>query len=347
MNKTKLSNKLEKKKPFFKNIICKITKVNFVYAVLLLIIIFSIIVSPKKYAEVTLTGIRVWATAVLPALFPFMVFSKLLTSTGYVEKASKVFSNVTKKIYNCPGISSYVFLMSIIAGYPLGAKLISDLYLSKQISREEAHRICSFTSNSGPMFIVGTVGIGMLFSTRAAILIYVSHILGALLNGLIYQKYVPKEIKDLPAFSKNETQQSESDVLSKSMMDGINSILLVGGFITIFFVAIEVFSSLGIFKPLASIFSSFGLDENFSNGLIFGLFEITKGCMLISLSSVSLAIKTSVCCLIISLGGLAISFQALAFLNKFKISKKFFFLQKTTQGIISFLICLALSLIFI
>lgn len=109
MNKTKLSNKLEKKKFFFKNIICKITKVNFVYAVLLLIIIFSIILSPKKYAEVTLTGIRVWATAVLPALFPFMVFSKLLTSTGYVEKASKVFSNVTKKIYNCPGISSYVF----------------------------------------------------------------------------------------------------------------------------------------------------------------------------------------------------------------------------------------------
>ena len=41
MNKTKLSNKLEKKKFFFKNIICKITKVNFVYAVLLLIIILG------------------------------------------------------------------------------------------------------------------------------------------------------------------------------------------------------------------------------------------------------------------------------------------------------------------
>lgn len=346
MNKTKLSNKLERKKPFIKNIIYKLTKANFVYAVLLLIIIFSIVLSPKKYADVALNGIRVWATAVLPALFPFMIFSKLLTSTGYIEKASKLFSKITRKVYNCPGISSYVFLMSIIAGYPLGAKLTADLYSSNQISREEAHRICSFTSNSGPMFIVGTVGVGMLFSINAAILLYVSHVAGALLNGLIYRKYVPKDVKNLPQKS-TETKQSESDILSKTMMDGINSILLVGGFITIFFVVTEVFSSLGIFKPLISIFSVFKLDLDLSNGMIFGLFEITKGCMLISLSNASLALKTSFCCLIISLGGLAISFQALAFLNKFKISKKFFFLQKTTQGLLSFLVCLALSQLFL
>lgn len=344
MNKTKLSNKLEKKTQQLKNIICKIFNLKLICAILLLTIIIAIVLNPEKYSTCALKGITVWATCVLPALFPFMIFSKLLTATGFPIEASKVFSKPTEKLYNCPAISSYVFLMSILAGYPLGAKLTTELYENRKISRAEAHRICSFTSNSGPMFIVGTVGIGMLFSQTAAIIIYISHIAGSILNGLLYRKYSPKKID----FENNSTQNSSSNFdLSKTMLDGVNSILLVGGFITIFFIATEVFSELGFFKPLSFLLSKIGLDDALSNGLIFGFFEMTKGCLLVSSSSISLAIKASICCLIISFGGLAISLQSLAFLNKFKISKKFFFLQKTTQSIISFLICLALSHIFL
>lgn len=343
MNKSKLSNKLGKKTTCLKSIIRKLTNVNFIYAILILTIIFAIVLSPKKYSEFTFQGIRVWATCVLPSLFPFMIFSKLLTATGFPTEISKHFSKPTKKLFNCPEVSSYVFLMSILAGYPLGAKLTSELYENGKISRTEAHRICSFTSNSGPMFIVGTVGVGMLLSQKAAVLIYISHILGALVNGLLFRSYTPKEI---PQSSQKIEKKNEFD-LSKTMLDGVNSILLVGGFITIFFVVTEVFSSLGFFKPISLLLSTLGLEANVSNGLIFGFFEMTKGCLLVASSTIPLAFKASICCFLISFGGLAISFQALAFLNKFKISKKFFFMQKTTQGIISFLICLALCSLFL
>ena len=96
-----------------------------------------------------------------------------------------------KKLYNCPSISSYILFMGIITGYPMGAKLCADCYEKNLITKEEIVRINSFTSTSGPMFIIGSVGIG-LFNPTAGIIIFVSHVLGALLNGLIYRNYKRK-----------------------------------------------------------------------------------------------------------------------------------------------------------
>ena len=308
-----------------------------------LIIIFALVVDPKKYMEVALNGILVWATNILPSLFPFMIFTKLLTSTGYVESASKIFNKPMKKYYNCPGISSYIFLMSILSGYPLGAKITADLYENGSINRTQAHRITTFTSNSGPMFIVGTVGVGMLISPFAGYIIYISHVFASLINGLLFKKYNTIEIiKD----NLNLKKTINSKDISENMMNGINSILLIGGYITIFFIITEVLFSLGLFIPFIKLLEFLNIDGDLTQGFITGIFEITKGCLLISNSSVSLAVKTSLCCMIISFGGLAISFQAFAFLNKFKISKKFYYLQKISHSIISLMISLILCSLF-
>jgi sporulation integral membrane protein YlbJ len=311
---------------------------NLFLLITLLIFICALVISPDKYIKVTFNGIIVWATAILPALFPFMLFTKLLTLTGYVEQVSKGLSKLTNKLYKVPGISAYVFLMSIITGYPLGAKITADLYEEGVINRSQAHRICAFTSNSGPMFIVGTVGVGMLISPTAGYILLLSHILASIINGLIYRNYNPKEL-DFKAKSNNKTSQdSESDILTKSMQNSISSVLLIGGYITIFFVITEILSSLQIFYPITNLFSLIGIEESITKGVLFGFFEITKGCLTIAQTSVLLPIKISLCSLIISFGGFSTAFQSFAFLNKFKISKKFFFLQKISHAILSLLL---------
>ncbi len=341
--------------------------------------------SPEKYIKVALNGTLVWATAILPSLFPFMIFTRLLTATGYVEDFSKGLSPMTKKLYNTPGISSYIFLMSIISGYPLGAKLTADLYGENMVSREEAHRICSFTSNSGPMFIVGTVGVGMLISATAGYIILISHIIASMLNGLIYRKYKPtnylnlnvkasflhrKNKKEFPSLRNKEVNNKEvnnkdispdlenvgknnkknanqEDILTKSMENSISSVLLIGGYITIFFVITEILSTLGVFTPIINLLSLLGVNKQISNGVIFGLFEITKGCLTISSTTASLTLKTILCSFVISFGGFAVAFQAFAFLNKFKISKPYFFLQKFTHALLSLAITIILSLLIV
>lgn len=329
----KLNNLFSKFNPF--------KKTNFFLAIFFVVILLSIAISPNKYISVTLNAFLVWATNVLPALFPFMIFTRLLIATGYIEKSSRLFSPITKKLYNTPAISSYIFLMSILSGYPLGAKITADLYKQNKISRSEAHRICCFTSNSGPMFIVGTVGVGMLLCPLAGYIILISHIISALLNGLIYRKYTTCELpRDyIVSDKKNE------DILTETMMSAVTSSLVVGGYIVIFCVITEVLSSLGMFVPIVNLLGKLGINSSLSNAIVTGFFEMTKGCLLISHASASLAIKTSICSLLISFGGLGIFFQAISFLNEFKISKKLFFVQKTTHAIIAFLISLCLSLL--
>lgn len=326
-----------------KFLITKINIKNILLFLILLLFICALVISPDKYIKVCFNGILVWATIILPALFPFMIFTKILTSTGYVEKVANNFS-ITRKIYCVPGISLYVFLMSILSGYPLGAKITSDLYEEGLINRGEAHRICSFTSNSGPMFIIGTVGVGMLISATAGYIILVSHILASLINGLLYRRYHPKEIKI--SLKQIKINLNEKDILTKSMENSIISVLLIGGFVTIFFVITEILASFYIFSPFYTFFSLLGIDILISKGIIFGIFEITKGCLAIATSTLTLNLKIILCSFIISFGGLSTAFQSFAFLNKFKISKRFFFLQKITHAILAMLIASIIILIF-
>lgn len=306
---------------------------NFLIAFLVCVIISCLVINPSKYIFVCLNGILIFSKNILPALFPFIFFTKLLTSTGYVEYVSKYLSKFTKIMYNCPAISSYVFLMSILSGYPLGAKITADLYQQGIITREEAHRICSFTSNSGPMFIVGTVGVGMLCNAHAGYIILISHIISALINGLIYRNYVPKFMDIKPIL--NNTTTSIDFKLSQCMENSIISVLLIGGYIAIFFIITEVLASLNIFYPIIKFLEILGVDSEISTGIINGIFEITNGCKTLSAINANINIKTILCSSVIGFGGLAVAFQGLNFLESFKISKKFFFVQKLTHALIS------------
>lgn len=313
---------------------------NLIFALMLCLIIACLVANPNRYIKVCLEGILVFGKNILPALFPFIFFTKLLTSTGYVEHISNHLSPITKKLYNAPAISAYVFLMSILSGYPLGAKITADLYEKGEISREEAHRICSFTSNSGPMFIIGTVGVGMMANAKIGYIILISHIISALLNGTIYKKYTPKYVElTLPAPSQNKKKDL---TLSECMENSIISVLLIGGYIAIFFIITEILSALNIFYPVIKLLEMLGIEGSISTGVINGLFEITNGCKSISVLDINVKLKTILASFIISFGGLAVAFQGLTFLDKFKISKRFFFLQKFTQAIISTVITIIL-----
>ena len=132
------------------------------------------------------------------------------------------------------------------------------------------------------------------------------------------------------------------------MENSIISVLLIGGYITIFFIITEILSSLNMFYPITRFLEILGVDKGISSGVINGILEITNGCKSIAGLQISAKLKTILCSFIISFGGLAVAFQGLNFLEKFKISKGFFFLQKFTQAILSaiitFLLCLIIPL---
>lgn len=317
---------------------------KYVLSFFVLTLIILTIINPKSNMENFLNGLSVWSTCVVPALFPFLFFTKILTSLEVIEKASRVFSPITKKIYNVGGISGYIYSMSVMSGYPLSASMIADFYEKGLISRYEAVKINAFSSTSGPLFIVGSVAIGMCGNFKLGIVILISHFIGALLNGILYRNYGKKQ--KLSDKYKVNVQVIDNSMES-CMLSSIKSILMIGGYICLSFVIIGILNDLKIITALATFISKiFKLDANIVNGLLNGILEVTKGSLDLSnivLNTKSLAIFLT---FLVSFGGFSIILQASSFLNRAKISIGLFILQKTTQSIISVLVCLLISLIF-
>ena len=309
-------------------------------SLVLIFILITLILNPSSNMEAFSRGIRVWATNVLPALFPFFLFTKLLCELNIIESFTNYLNPITKKLYNCGGISGYIYLMSIISGYPVGAKLVSDFYKNGIITSGQAHRIITFTSTSGPFFIIGTVGIGMFFNQKAGFIMLISHFISAILNGLIYRKYKNNEKTPEKIYSFNNA--NNKNLLQDCMLNSIQSILIVGGYVSIFFLLINMINDLHIFNPLLTLITKLFSEQlsNILKAILNGLIEVTHGCLDLSEIGLSIELKTILATALISFGGFSVHMQAYTFLKQSGISYKFFLLQKTTHTIISVIISL-------
>ena len=68
-----------------------------------------------------------------------------------------------------------------------GAKIACDFREKNILSKEECERLLSFTNNSGPLFIIGTIGINLFGNTVIGILLFITHILSCITVGIIFR----------------------------------------------------------------------------------------------------------------------------------------------------------------
>lgn len=311
---------------------------DIIFSAAILFVMALIILNPAIFSKSTINGIKLFFCAVLPGLFPFMFLTKMLTEVGLAFKISKKLDNVSQKTFGTPGVSIYCFFMSILSGYPIGAKIIAELYQKELITEDDAKRMSIFCTTSGPIFVIGSVGVGMLSSFKLGVIIYLSHIVSAVLCGLIYNLFHKNTNK---AKSQNPPQtQKTSGMFSLVLSDTINSILMVGGYITIFYLISEIFSVLGIINYVSIVISnalpSSKISSETISGLLYGLIEVTHGVK--SLSSIN-PISVPLICGLISFSGISIIMQSLSFLKQAKIKAHNFITIKCVQMIISMLIC--------
>lgn len=333
-----------KKNSNLKNKILKY-KNQILITIFLLFFALCFILNSGKYIGVVLEGILLYCVKVLPSLFPFFFITKILGSFEFIISCTNRFNKLTKALFNTPAISCYIFFMSIISGYPMGAKLTSEFYEHGLINKTESQRIMSFCSTSGPLFVIGSVGIGFFANQTFGLFLFCSHILSSILNGLIYRNYGKNKLNNIKikSINCNNTIKTNSLSLEEVMYSTIKSILIVGGYIVIFYTFIQILLDLKILSPLISLLQNFGLNSFEATGLASGIIEVTKG---INILSKSQNLKTTfiIASSLISFGGFSIFFQSFAFLDKIKLSKKFFLLQKITHSIINVAISYLITL---
>lgn len=320
----------------------KLLKSNKLLIFLLLTICIIFIISPAVYSQSCLDSISLWAFRVMPSLLPFFMITRLIINLVSM-KPNKV-DKLMNKVYHTPNMSAVIFFLSMISGYPMGAKLICTAYENGQMDKPQAERLLSICSISGPMFMVGTVGVGFLLSMRAGVIIMVSNIIACLINGFIYRgKKV--ELTEVEYHSKHNT-----NILHDAVYDALISILIVGGFMVLSGLIIDVLKNLGFLDNLSNAICSV-LRLNNSQDIVYsiltGTIEITSGIASLSASNCSLILMAIISSTLIAFGGISIFMQSLAFTSKIKISTKTMLKQKLTQAIICLVITTLLCFLFL
>ena len=291
------------------------------------------------------TGLSLWANSVVPSLLPFFIATELLGCTNVISILGKLLNKFMKPIFNVPGEGAFPFIMGIISGYPMGAKIVSSFKSKGICTNEEAERLLAFTNNSGPLFIIGTVGIGLFRDANTGLLLFITHILACLTVGFLFRwwKSGRKKRGSFLQESSSHTPSKVSlsnlgEVLANSIMSAINTIFLIGGFIVLFSVVISILKNSGILDMLVNFISPilniFGIQISYADGILTGLLELTNGvCNVANIPNKSISINIIICAFLLGFGGISITLQILSITSKAKISIKPYIIGKLLQGI--------------
>ena len=293
------------------------------------------------------SGLSLWANSVVPSLFPFFVATELLMHTNLINYLGILLNRFMKPLFNIRGEGAFAFIMGIISGYPVGAKIACTFRENNICSKEECERLLSFTNNSGPLFIIGSVGLSMFQNSMIGFLLFITHLLACISVGVIFRFWKSNK-KSYSTFQNNKNEFKNNyvnvsnlgEVLSESIISGIKTVVLIGGFVVIFSAIISILTSSGalhimslIFTPL---FNFLHIDTSFIQAILTGFIEITNGInQIANIPCKKLSINIIITAFLLGFGGVSILLQVLSITSKTDLSIKPYIYGKLLQGILA------------
>lgn len=342
-----------------------------IFAIFFSLFAICLVIFSSSNLTATKNGLALWANNVVPSLFPFMVAANLLGATNIVYILSKYLDKFMRPIFNVPGCSAFPFIMGLISGYPVGAKIVSNLYASGECTKEEAERMLCFTNNSGPLFILGYCGLSLYGNSHVGALLLFTHILSSIIVGIFlgifsrkksrktfgkvlssgssenYKSNNKLNLTNISTLNRNSSNVSFSnlgEILGNSIISSVKTILMIGGFVTLFSVIISILKRTKIITLLSQIISSLiHIKPEIINGLFIGFIEFTNGLSEISnIHLKSLSTNLTLSAFVLGFGGISVTLQVLSIISKYKLSGRKYLYGKLLHGLVAGIITLVL-----
>lgn len=299
-------------------------------------LVIALVSNPQTSFQAALRGLNIWWEVVFPATLPFIVLSEILMGFGVVHFVGILLEPLMRPLFNVPGTGGFVLTMGFASGYPVTAKLTTSLREKGNITRAEGERLVSFVTTGDPLFVIGAVAVGFFHSEQLGFILAATHYVSALIIGVLYRFHAPRALSSRP-ISKNKlplllralqamhrARLNDGRPFGRLMGDAVHSalqtLLMIGGFLIVFSVIIQLFSTLNITQLLSAIITillaPFDLPPQFAKALISGLFEVTLGSQAASEvpGQVTMMWKAAIASAIISWGGLSVHAQVASIL---------------------------------
>lgn len=280
-----------------------------------------LVLNPQESIFYAKEGINLCLDIIIPSLFPFFICSGLLVYSGFCEVLARLFNPIMKPLFNINPTGASAFVLGIVSGYPIGAATACELYNSLYISKSEAERLLAFCNNSGPLFILGAVGVSMYHSVRVGVILYVCHILGAITVGILFKNY-KKDTFCAPRAKIETREQNISLIFSEVLKNSIQNILIVCGTVIFMSAITNVLLDIASFN---SVFST----------LFLSLSEFVSGLKSVSSLNLDIFYKLLLSAWICAFAGISVHLQVMGVVSKTGLSLKPYILGKILHGFIS------------
>ncbi|WP_446899476.1 sporulation integral membrane protein YlbJ [Clostridium sp. LBM24168] len=314
---------------------------NLFITIICSIFIIQIILAPKICIDGAINGVLLFFYKVFPSLFSFLIVSNIIINCDGIHIYAKLFGKILCRPLKLPQNCSFTLIISMLCGYPLGAKYACDLYESKSIHLNTLQRLLNIASNSSPLFMLGSIGISMFKSTSIGYIFLLSNLISCMIMGVM----LPSEqnYKNIN-YIKNSSHSKDTAVgiFKTSIENSVKTCLSIGGFVTTFSVVNNILNHNSIFNLITMKISSIlGISKDVVSGTLLGIVEMTNGCNLVSSSDTDIYIKIFIVSFLFTFSGFSIISQVYSFTYKFNVSMKIYTIRKILHGII----CSSISIV--
>ncbi len=184
-------------------------------------IIILFLLTPSLSLKGAVDGLLLCGNVIIPSLFPFCVVAIFMFKSGIINFVSRYIDVISRKIFHLSGEQFCVFIMSFLAGYPVGMRLICELADDNKITSQQAKRMGLYCINAGPAFILVAVGEGILYNRDLGVILLFGNIIATIILAVLVEFrhkpsdmiYTKKDVYLSDAFVES-TAQSAASVFS-------------------------------------------------------------------------------------------------------------------------------------
>lgn len=193
----------------------------------------------------SLTGLNLWFEKMIPTLLPFMILSGIMVRMNLTENFSVLLSPLLRPIFRISRNGIYCIIMGFLCGFPMGAKVITELYERKKLKKSEAGFLLAFCNNIGPVYFMGYALPAMGICRNAGLFLFgmygIPLLYGVILRYTLYRRLLNiccTSAEKKAVVQKETTAVETSNRLlahvDDSILAALNSITALGGYMILF-----------------------------------------------------------------------------------------------------------------
>lgn len=193
-----------------------------------------LIVLADSAREGAAEGLLLCSSVVIPSLFVFMCLCEWIATS----KAARVLTGWFRPLFRCilgpAWQGGMAFLLCLLGGYPMGAAALVRLKEQGVLSRRQVTGLLYGVFGPSPAFVITGVGMGMLGSRQAGLLLWGACTLSSITTVGVLSRIFTRFREPVTGLVPMPTNDSQADVFVNAVAAATKNMLTICAMVIIF-----------------------------------------------------------------------------------------------------------------